>query len=338
MTEARIRSIFLGTPEFALPSLEALLQSSLFEVCAVVTQPDRPAGRGLKTTAPPVKVLAESHNVPVFQPKSIKNIVIDGESGDGKLRGEKSSAPLADFLNTLLPLDAVVCVAYGKIIPASLLDFASTGVINVHPSLLPRWRGAAPIQRAVFAGDRLTGVSIMKLDEGVDSGPVFAARSVELERGCTSGELHDRLARLGADLLLSVLPDIAAARIKAVEQDDKAYNYADKWDKEDARILWSETAEVCERRICASAPRPGARCSFGGDLLKVHRAAEVFQTEGLREAAPGTIVEANERELIAACAGGSYLSLEEVQFPGRKKITASEVFRGRHLKQGDLLG
>jgi len=337
MKQSRIQCVFLGTPEFALPSLKALIDHEGIDVRALVTQPDRPAGRGLKNTAPAVKSFAQLHDIPVFQPKSIKTLSASEQMEPGLLIGSKSSAPLAEFLNKHIPLDVIICVAYGKIIPPALLSFAKAGVVNVHPSLLPRWRGAAPIQRALFAGDRKTGVSIMQIDEGLDSGPVFAMRKVELCRGHTSGQVHDVLAELGAELLLESLEQIVDGSLKALPQKDDGLTYAEKWEKKDLEVIWTESAATCERRVCASAPRPGARCYFGDSLLKIHRVREVAMPAGCVPIQEGTVVVANDAELIVACGGNSYLTLEEIQFPGKKKITASEVFRGRHLKQGDLL-
>jgi methionyl-tRNA formyltransferase len=329
--------VYFGTPEFCVPCLDYLLRLDGCNVCTVVTQPDKPAGRGQQLTAPPVKILALQHSIPVFQPASLKNIELKEQNGVKCLVGEKSSAALADFLNQAAPVDLFATCAYGKIIPSSLIHFPRLGMVNVHPSLLPRWRGAAPLQRALFAGDEKTGVSIMQVDEGLDTGPVYCTRELAIEANETLGTLHDKLAQIGAELLIQCIPDILSGALKAVPQREEGATYAEKWENKDLEINWSDPAVVTLRRIRACTPIPGARTLYSGTQVKIYSAHQAADQNFAKEA-PGTVVEANKAELIVACGSGEYIALDEMQFPGKSRLAITELLRGKNLKVGERFG
>jgi methionyl-tRNA formyltransferase len=333
LTAAAAKLVFLGTPAFAVPTLEALARSDLFSIAAVITQADRPSGRGQKMQPPAVKVSAEQLGIPIFQPISIKSIKgVETDSGY-QLTGEKSSAPLAEFLTSIAPVDACVCVAYGKIIPASLLTFARKGIVNLHPSLLPRWRGAAPLQRALFAGDAETGVSIMDIDEGLDSGPVYRIDRTPIDENETLGTLHDRLAALGAHALVECLPDIISGKLHPTKQADEGITYAEKWEREECTVDWTESADSILRRIRACNPTPGARTRFNDTLVKLFSAHRT-EDQNFLPATPGTIVESNQRELIVACGNSQYIAIDELQFAGKSRLPTRVALRGKTLNVG----
>jgi len=310
------RVIFAGTPEFALASLSALVDSGV-EPVAVLTQPDRPAGRGRRMTASPVKRYAAERTIPVMQPASFCDDVVAE-------------------LQALKP-DLMIVAAYGLILPQKVLDIPSRGCLNVHASALPRWRGAAPVQAAIIAGDETSGVSLMAMTAGLDCGPVFVVERLPIAADETGGELHDRLAKLGGDMLVANLDDILDRRISAVVQDESAATYAGKIKKQDARLDWSQPAVELERRIRAYNPVPGAfflvdhkiaaAGAAGGnpaharDLLRVKCwRAEVIP--GI-DAAPGTVVESGRDGIIVACGRGG-LSLLELQLPGKRRVQFRE--------------
>ena len=304
------RIVFAGTPDFALASLRALVESGRKPV-AVLTQPDRPAGRGKKLTASPVKLYAERQGIPVQQPAT--------------LRDEQAAAELA----TLEP-DVLVVAAYGLILPQAVLDIPRQGCINVHASILPRWRGAAPIQAAILAGDTKTGISLMAMTAGLDCGPVFHVEELDIGADETAGELHDRLAALGGEALVAHLDVILAGDIEAVPQDDAQTTYAPKIDKQDARIDWSVTASEAARRIRAYNPFPGAYCFHGETRIKVWRARAV---DG--RAPAGTVLQCDREAVVVACGEGA-LRLEELQLPGKRRATAAE-FAGQLDLNGQRL-
>lgn len=304
------RIVFMGTPEFAVPTLHALVETSAYEIVAVVTQPDKPANRGQELTPPPVKVTAEKLGLSVWQPASLKKTPL--ETG---------------------PLDALVVVAYGKILPDSLLQQPRVGAINIHPSLLPRWRGAAPIQYALFSGDKKTGVAIMQIDEGMDTGPVYVVEEEEIRDSDDFGTLHDRLAQISARLMVKTLPAILSGACVAQPQAAEGSTYADKWDKDDQSIKWDEAAAVTLRRIRTCAPHLGARAEFGSEAVKVFRAHEVKVS--FPHAEPGTIVEVNRQELVVATGSSGYIALDEIQFPGKKRLAVQELLKGRSFNIGD---
>jgi len=302
MNDRPLRLVFAGTPDFAAAHLRALLAWPGCEVIAVYTQPDRPAGRGKKLAASPVKQLALEHGLPVYQPL--------------RLRDEAAQAEL----RALTP-DVMVVVAYGLILPAAVLETPRLGCINVHASLLPRWRGAAPIQRAIEAGDTLSGVTIMQMDVGLDTGPMLNTVRCDIAPNETGGSLHDKLAELGAPALLQTLTDLAAGRAQPQLQDDGQANYASKLDKTEAAIDWRQPAAVIERRIRAFNPFPVCFGEIGGTRVKVLGAVI---TEGRGE--PGELL--TDGGIRVACGDGRALELLELQLPGGRALPVRDILNG----------
>ena len=293
------RIIFAGTPDFALASLRALVAAG-FSPCAVLTQPDRPAGRGKKLTASPVKQFALDQDLPVMQPST--------------LRDEETLAQL----RALRP-DILIVAAYGLILPQDVLDIPRAGCLNVHASLLPRWRGAAPIQAAILAGDSETGVCLMAMEAGLDTGAVYACEVIDVGARETAGELHDRLASAGGDLLVDYLPDILAGRREAEPQDHDRATYAPKIAPAEAELDWGRSADELERMVRAFNPVPGAWFMLGDERIKCWQA----YAEGNDAAAPGTVTAAGTDGVVISCADGA-LRLEQVQRPGKRPVTAGE--------------
>lgn len=302
------RVIFAGTPDFALASLKALVTAGVRPV-TVLTQPDRPAGRGRRLKPSPVKAYALEQNLEVAQPATLKD------------------PGVVDRLAALEP-DVMIVAAYGLLLPQVVLDLPRLGCVNVHASLLPRWRGAAPIQAAILAGDAETGICLMQMDAGLDTGPVIARAALPIIDDATAGDLHDQLARLGGELLVEKLPAILAGEITPEPQDDAAATYAAKIRPADARIDWTLPARELHRRIRAYNPVPGARFGFAGETVKCWR-AETADTDA-RPA--GKVLAASAAGIEVACGEGS-LKLTELQRPGRKRVTAAEF-----AAQFDLAG
>jgi methionyl-tRNA formyltransferase len=300
-----LRIIFAGTPDFAARHLDALL-SSQHQVVGVFTQPDRPAGRGKKLMPGPVKVLAEDKGIPVFQPAT--------------LRKAENQQLVAD-----LNADVMVVVAYGLILPQAVLDMPRLGCVNVHGSLLPRWRGAAPIQRSLWAGDAETGVTIMQMDIGLDTGNMLYKLSCPIEAEDTSGTLYDKLAGLGPQGLLDTLQQLANGTAKPEVQDEALVTYAEKLSKEEARINWNLSAAQLERCIRAFNPWPMSWLEIDGQPLKVWRAS-VISTQA--NSVPGTIVAASKQGIQVATADG-ILNLEELQPAGKKAMKAQDLLNSR---------
>jgi methionyl-tRNA formyltransferase len=298
MTNPRV--VFAGTPDFALASLRALVDADVVPV-AVLTQPDRPAGRGKKLTASPVKAFALEHGIDVLQPAT--------------LRDADAIAQLAE-----LQPDILIVAAYGLILPQDVLDIPTHGCLNVHASLLPRWRGAAPIQAAILHGDPETGVSLMSMTAGLDCGPVYAAESIPIGKEDTAGELHDRLAELGGQLLLRHLDDIMTGRLDAVEQDESQAAYAPKISKQDAVMDWRRSSHELQRLVRAYNPVPGAWFEFGGERIKCW---EVRRNESV-SGEPGEVVSSGRAGLTVAC-GVEALDLISLQRPGRGRVTGGEL-------------
>ncbi|SFP71363.1 methionyl-tRNA formyltransferase [Pseudomonas borbori] len=298
-----LRIVFAGTPEFAAEHLRALLDSP-HQLVAVYSQPDRPAGRGQKLAASPVKQLAVANAIPVYQPAS--------------LRTEEAQAELA-----ALKPDLLVVVAYGLILPQAVLDIPRLGCINSHASLLPRWRGAAPIQRAIEAGDPESGVTVMQMEAGLDTGPMLLKVRTPITADDTGGSLHDRLARLGPQAVIQAIAGLAAATLHGEVQDDGLATYAHKLNKDEARLDWTRPAVQLERLIRAFQPWPICHSTLNGEALKVH-AAELGEGSG----APGTILAADKQGLTVACGQGA-LRLTRLQLPGGKALDFRELYNSR---------
>ncbi|QFI56129.1 methionyl-tRNA formyltransferase [Aeromonas simiae] len=301
----KLKLIFAGTPDFAARHLAALLSSG-HEVVAVYTQPDKPAGRGQKLTASPVKELALAHHLPVYQPAT--------------LRSEEAQAELA-----ALGADLMVVVAYGLILPKVVLDTPRLGCINVHGSLLPRWRGAAPIQRSIWAGDAETGVTIMQMDVGLDTGAMLSKAACPIAADETSASLYDKLAELGPQALVETLRQLAAGEIQPEPQDDALANYAEKLSKEEARIDWTLDAAAIERCTRAFNPWPISWFDVAGQTVKVW-SAQVLESE--HGQAPGTLLKA-DREGIDIATGRGVLRLLTLQPPGKKPMAVQDLLNSR---------
>ncbi len=307
-----LRILFAGTPDFSVPPLRALLESA-HQVVGVHTQPDRPAGRGRKRQPSPVKQVAQEAGVPVHQPVT--------------LRRPEAVETIAD-----LAPDLMVVVAYGLILPPEVLAIPRLGCVNIHASLLPRWRGAAPIQRAIEAGDRVTGVSIMQMDEGLDTGPVYLMRETPIEREDTAATLHDRLARLGAEALMEALPGIADGSLQPRPQDEAGATYAPKLEKKEAFIDWNQPAWRLERKVQAFNPWPVAQTRYEQANLRIWEAHAI---DGMA-AAPGTVMAAG-REGVDVATGEGLLRITRLQMPGKKPVSAQD-FINAHAIQGVVLG
>ena len=296
------RIVYAGTPEFAVPALAALIATGRAPV-AVYTQPDRPAGRGRRLTASPVKQLAQEAGIPVVQPPSLKPAEAQAE------------------LAALAP-DLMVVAAYGLILPRAVLSLPPLGGLNIHASLLPRWRGAAPIQRAILAGDTETGVCLMRMEPGLDTGPVFACGHLHLEADATAASVHDRLATMGADLLVERLDAILDGSLAPRPQSEQGVLYAHKIDKGEAWIDWVESALAIDRRVRAFNPWPVAQTGFDGRVLRVHAARPLPGEAVPGDIPPGTVL-ATRRDGVDVATGDGILRLQMVQLPGRKPIPAS---------------
>jgi methionyl-tRNA formyltransferase len=297
MSDARV--LFAGTPEFALASLRALTNAGITPL-AVLTQPDRPAGRGKRLTASPVKRFAVDQDIEVLQPVTLKD--------------PGTVAQIAAFKP-----DILVVAAYGLILPQNVLDIPKKGCLNVHASLLPRWRGAAPIQAAILAGDAETGVSLMAMTAGLDCGPVYVEEAIAIGDEETAGELHDRLATLGGELLVRHFDAIVGATLHATEQDDSRATYAGKISKQDARLDWQRPAVELHRRVRAYNPVPGAFFLLDDMPVKCWQASVVAGATGT----PGEVLSADRDGIVIAC-GRDALRLDSLQRPGKRPVTAGE--------------
>ncbi len=306
-----LRIIFAGTPEFSVAPLNALLGSG-HRVVAVYTQPDRPAGRGRKLSASPVKELALGYNIPIHQPKSLKST--------------QEQAQLV-----ALQADLMVVVAYGLLLPQAVLDAPRLGCVNIHASLLPRWRGAAPIQRAILAGDSKTGITIMRMDAGLDTGPMLHTLSCPIEPADTGGSLHDRLAPLGAEALMQALPAIADGRVPGQAQDDSLASYARKLSKEEATMDWTRPAAELERQVRAFNPWPVAQTLYAGQVMRIW-SARVMAGDG----PSGTVLAAGRNGIDVACAD-ALLRIERLQMPGKRAMDVAD-FLNAHDPVGAILG
>ena len=304
-TSKNLRIVFAGTPEFAAEHLSTLLDSN-FNVVACYTQPDRPAGRGKKLQPSEVKKLAQSHNIPVCQPPSFKD---------------------QQALNELeqWQADIMIVVAYGLLLPEPVLQLPKLGCINVHGSILPKWRGAAPIQRAVLAGDKETGVTIMQMDKGLDTGDILHIERCQLSEEETSGSLYQKLQSIGPQALVNTLDKIANQNIIATPQDNSLATYAHKLNKQESLINWVDSAEEIERKIRGYQPWPVAHANFQDNIVKIWQ-AEVIYTEN--NTAPGTIIEVNKSGITIATSSNA-IKITELQPAGKKSMKIVDFLNGR---------
>jgi methionyl-tRNA formyltransferase len=307
---ASLRLVFMGTPDFAVPALGALIEAG-YEVVRVYTQPPRPAGRGRKTRPSPVQAFAEGSGIEVLAPRSLR----DDEVQSGF---------------AALDADAAVVSAYGLILPKPVLDAPRLGCLNIHASLLPRWRGAAPIQRAIMAGDAETGVTIMQMDEGLDTGPMLLKEAIGIDAGITSETLHDRLSEIGARLIVDALDGLAEGRIRPIPQPAEGATYADKITPEDGRLDWRRPAAELECLVRALSPRPGAWLVHSDERIRV-LAAEVGDAPA--DASPGQVL---DDRLTVACGSGA-LRCARVQRQGKSVMDAGAFLRGFAIAPGSRL-
>ena len=303
------RIVYAGTPEFAVPPLLALVEAG-YEVVGVYTQPDRPAGRGKKLTASPVKQQALALGLPVFQPESFKTAEAQGE------------------LAALQP-DLMVVAAYGLLLPQAVLDIPRLGCVNIHASLLPRWRGAAPIQRAIEAGDTETGITIMKMDAGLDTGKILLKRITPIHEDDTGGSLHDRLMVLGAEALMAAMPGLIDGSLTGQPQNDAEACYAPKLQKAEAKIDWNEDAELLARRVRAFNPWPVAQTQLGDNIIRIWEAVALSGNSGKQ---PGEVIQATADGILVATGNGMLL-IRKLQRPGGKPMAARD-----YLNANDLTG
>jgi methionyl-tRNA formyltransferase len=306
-----VRIVFAGTPEFAEHALAGLLDAG-HDVALVLTQPDRPAGRGMRPVQTAVKRLATARGIAVEQPANLKT--------PAQAARIAAAAP-----------EVIVVAAYGLILPVPVLELAPYGAINIHASLLPRWRGAAPIQRAIMAGDRKTGITIMQMDSGLDTGSILMQREVDIAPDDDAGSLHDKLAALGAAMIVETLAALRAGRLQAVPQPTSGVSYAHKLQKQDAAIDWSRPAVELARQVRALRPAPGAVCSLAGEVLKIWD-AEVVEGRG----PAGQVIAVGERGFAVAC-GSAGLLIRRVQRAGGRPLEAAAFLRGRPIAVGERL-
>jgi methionyl-tRNA formyltransferase len=305
-----LKIIFAGTPDFAVPALSALIQEG-YDIKLVLTQPDRPSGRGMKLRASPVKELALQHQIEVFQPETLKDV-------DAQARIEATKA------------DVMIVAAYGLIIPANVLQMPRLGCYNIHASLLPRWRGAAPIHRSLLAGDAETGVTIMEVVPALDAGAMVSKDILTIGERDTSQSLHDKLAQMGADLMVDVIKQLAQnGRLLATPQDDSLVTYATKLQKSEASIDWSQCADLISRQVRAFNPFPVAHAMLNGQVCRIWMATS---NDSLSKEKPGTVLEVGAG-IKVACGSGT-LTIEELQLPGGNRLKAKDFVAGHDLKVG----
>ena len=308
-----MRVVFMGTPDFAVPCLQALLDAG-HEVCGVYTQPDKPVGRKQILTPPPVKTLALENNIPVYQPETFRD-----------------AEPVAELQN--LQPELIVVVAYGKLLPKSVLDIPPYGCVNVHGSLLPKYRGAAPIQWAALNGDAVTGVTTMYMGEGLDTGDMLLKAETKIDPDETSGELFDRLSQLGASLLVETVEGLSKKAIEREPQEESLASHTKKIDKSLCPIDWSKDALTIHNQVRGLSPWPVATTTFHGKTLKIHKTGRCSESYS---GAPGEVLVKNGRYFV--CCGTGVLELLEVQYEGSKRMNAADFFRGHPVQSGDVLG
>lgn len=320
-----MKVIFAGTPDFAAVALEAIIGAG-FEVPLVFTQPDRPAGRGMQLQASAVKQVALKHGIQVAQPVSLR---LDGKYPE--------VAAEAHALLKATEHDLMVVAAYGLILPLSVLSIPRLGCLNIHGSLLPRWRGAAPIHRAIEAGDTETGITIMQMEEGLDTGPMLAKQAVPILPQDTTASLHDKLAELGGSMIVSALRDLEAGRLTPEKQDDQLANYAAKISKEEAALDFSQSAVDLDRKIRAFNPFPAAQAKLDEVTLKLWK-AEIVTGKSIAGAENGQVISADAAGVVIACEQGkSLLRITELQKPGGKRLPAQGFLQGFPITVGSVL-
>lgn len=329
----RLRVVFAGTPEFAAVSLEALIaqQEMLnIDIVAVYTQPDRKAGRGQKLSASAVKQLALNHDIPVEQPATFKKSSTEGIAARQTLR-------------TYQP-DVMIVAAYGLILPIGVLTIPTYGCLNIHASLLPRWRGAAPIHRALLAGDTETGITIMQMDKGLDTGDMLYKVERTIDNHDTAASLHDKMADLGAAAIVNVLQDLPHYQAQPIKQDDNDANYAEKLVKTEGEIDWNQPATLIERQIRGLTPWPGAYTFLNGARVKILASLPVNTSQQTVKPA-GTVISVGRKAILVACgkdteahsteSSASTLAITELQFAGSKPVSAEQICHGNQLNDGD---
>ncbi|MFZ6655200.1 methionyl-tRNA formyltransferase [Undibacterium sp. TJN19] len=319
-----MRVIFAGTPEFAATALQALHDAG-FEIPLVLTQPDRPAGRGLQLHASAVKQFALQKGIQVAQPISLR---LDGKYPE--------VAQDAHQLLQATPHDVMVVAAYGLILPLSVLSIPPLGCLNIHGSLLPRWRGAAPIHRAIEAGDRETGITIMQMEQGLDTGPMLLSQSVTIAETDTTGSLHDKLAQLGGEMIVEALKRLEQGKLEATIQPETGVNYAAKISKSEAALDFTLPADVLARKIRAFNPFPGTHAIYADNSIKIWHARPVEFDNKTTKSLPGQILAANSTQGIVVSCGQGALELIELQKPGGKRLAAADFLQGFNLIEGDL--
>lgn len=307
-----MRVVFMGTPEFAIPTFEGLIESEV-RIVGVFTQPDRPKGRGRKLESSPVKQLAQEHNLPVFQPQKLRDIDAVKQVRD-------------------LKPELIVVIAYGQILPQEVLDIPRYGCINVHASLLPRHRGAAPINKAIIDGDPMTGVTTMQMDVGLDTGDMLVKKSLSIFPNENAGQLHDRLAYLGREAMEETLARLCAGTLSPQKQDDSRSSYAPMLKKEDGLIDWNSSATSIHNQVRGLYPWPGAFTHLDGEVLKLADTRIVNE-----KGAPGEILKTEDMGVVVACGEGA-LQVRKLQLPGKKMLCAADFLRGVKLRAGQKLG
>lgn len=308
-----MKILFMGTPEFAVPCLKALLDNG-HEVCGVVTQPDKPQGRGHKLTPPPVKVLAAEHGIEVFQPDTLKNFAFKDE------------------IDRLAP-EMIVVVAYGKILPEYILDYPKFGCINMHASLLPKYRGAGPIQWSVVNGEKVTGITSMMMEKGLDTGDMLLKCETPIGEYETAGELHDRLMVMGAELLIETINQAQQGKLSPQKQCEDDATYAPMISKETAYIDWTKSAAQISNLICGMNPWPVAHTLYKGETLKIYKAT----VQGGVNGKCGQILKADENGIEIACGDQNVILATEVQFAGSKRMQVRDYLNGHSIDAGEIL-
>ncbi len=309
------RLIFMGTPQFAVPTLEALIQKG-HRILAVVTQPDRPKGRGRKQVPSPVKELAVTHQIKVLQPQKV------------------SDDHFCDQIREMEP-DMAIVVAFGQILKENLLTIPGWGVINIHASLLPKYRGAAPIQWAILNSESKTGLTVMRMDEGLDTGPILFQKEVPILEDETAGQLHDRLSQLAGQVIIEALTDMAKTQVKEIPQDDSLASYASKIERRDSLVDWKQPATKISCLIRALDPRPGAFTLLEGKQIKLF-SSTVVERSGL-DGVPGRVVR-HTKEAIHVDTGQGMIGIREIQYPGKKRLSIPDFLRGFPLPEGTIFG